>query len=111
MSLNFGSKGGIIQMSDNLVKIVRVDGMLLIGSLAMGELSQPRVIEFVRMQDDNTGIRFGLLPGGADAITLVTEAFCYAPADDALVNIYREAVTGLTIAKSLPGNVIKTGRH
>lgn len=95
-------------MGDNTtIRLVRIDGLLLIGSFEGQDLVSPRVIQIAQMPDGRMGIQFALIVGNPKRITLMNHpSFAFQAEDVELITAYREAVTGLTLAKNLPDNVI-----
>ena len=103
-----------IKKSDEKVRVVRIAGMLFIGfegACLVKSLIKPRMIQFVQMKDGSQGMTFNEVPGMTEALE-INEALCdiaYYPTDDSFINAYRQAVTGLTLAKTMPpdvGNVV-----
>jgi len=89
-----------------MIKLYRVDGMLIIGEAAVGLVKSPRVIEMIPAANGQMQLRFLMLIGNPKEIIMSGEAFSYNCEDEQLLNVYREAVTGLTIAKTLPEKVV-----
>lgn len=93
---------------DSTIRIVRGDGLLLIGEYQMGTLTAPRVIGQQPQPDGRQRLVFMELVGRPEQIQIPASAIMWAPGDDDLVTAYKEAVTGLVLAR--PGNVIPIGR-
>ncbi len=91
-----------MSMEDSAIKMVRVDQMLLIGSLEAFKLVSPRVIGQIPSPAGPPQLVLLELVGSPKEITLPQNIITWEPKDDALVNAYRENVTGLMIAKTMP---------
>lgn len=89
---------------DDLIRLVRCDGLMLIGELFLHTLKAPRVI----MQRQDGMMMIVELVGQPKELNLPESALSWKPTDEKLVDKYRENVTGLVIAK--PGlEVVKMG--
>ena len=88
-----------------MITIVRTDGMLLIGDLQMNCLKEPRAI---MVSPDGTKLFFQQLIGLPKELYLdMPVALRYEPPEEALIDKYREVVSGIVIAR--PQNVIDIG--
>jgi len=97
-------------MEDSMIRVVNAGGMLIMGSLEGCDLVSPRVLNLENAGNGQLMIRLLQIVGAPKRITLGPTAFVYQPEDDGLIATYRESVTGLTIAKTLPGgNVVPIG--
>ena len=98
-------------MESSAVRIVRIDGMLIIGVAGGNSLLDPRVIQVSQGPNNQVGVALLQLIGYPKSIELHEPAFSYECQDENIVTAYRENVTGLTLAKSMPagnaGNVVK----
>ncbi len=101
-------------MESSAIRIVRIDGMLVIGIMDSGNsLSNPRVIQVNQGPGNQFSVSFLQLIGYPKSIELHEPAFSYECEDENIVTAYRENVTGLTLAKEMPngdhGKVVKMG--
>ncbi len=98
-------------MEQSLVKIVSAGGMLMIGVFGGGQLQNPRVIVVNQGPGGSAGVSFLQLIGFPKMLELGETAFSYECQDENVLTGYRENVTGLSIAKAVPGNLVQKLRH
>ncbi|MFH2075575.1 MAG: hypothetical protein ABIJ57_09550 [Pseudomonadota bacterium] len=95
-------------MGDSTIRIVRADGLMLIGEYQMGTLTAPRVIGQQPQPDGRQRLVFVQLVGLPEQIQLPVSAMMWEPEEDDLVTAYKESVTGLVLTRA--ANVIPIGR-
>jgi hypothetical protein len=92
-----------------MITIVRVDGLLMIGDMAMNCMSKPRVIS----ADQQGMLYFQQLVGNPNKVYLDGPSPVRYTEEDveeqALIKAYREHVSGIVIAQTVPNNVIDIG--
>ena len=99
-------------MAEEMVRVYRMDGMMVIGVYGGGKLREPRVVQVSQGPNNQVGVAFLQLIGYPKSIDGYVSAFSYECQDENIVTAYRESVTGLSLAKALPpdlGKVIKMG--
>lgn len=94
-----------------MIRMVRVEGLWLIGTLEGNVLKSVRGI--IIRQDGQMVIT--PLPGGPkDAVIPIESSLIYEPTDDGdvrgLVSVYRRDVSGLVLAKTMPPNMVEMPR-
>lgn len=93
-----------MSMDDSTIQVVRAQGLLLIGDMAMGRLASPRAV----MQRQDGKMVLVELVGNPKYVNVPADALSWAPTDEHLIAEYRTAVTGLVMAT--PGaNVVDLG--
>lgn len=86
---------------DNTIKIMRYDGLLVMGDYCVGKLLKPRVI-MPQQQPGPQGqmmVSFVSILGVPEEMAIPTGALIWDCLDEQLITGYREAVTGLVLAK------------
>jgi len=94
------------------IKIVKIDNLIIIGVLTTGhQLLNPRVVEATPVGNGNMAIKFLQFFGAPKVIDFdpAKYSLMYEPTDEGMITAYREAVTGLTLAKKMPDNVVALG--
>ena len=93
-----------MSMDDNTIRVVRAGGLLLIGDFGLNVLGSPRAI----MQRQDGKMVLVELIGNPKAVNVPADALSWSPTDEALIANYRESVTGLVMAQTVPGaNVVR----
>ena len=93
-----------MSMDDNTIRVVRAGGLLLVGDIALNILSAPRAI----MQRQDGKMVMVELVGNPKSVTIPADALSWTPTDETLIANYRESVTGLVMAQTVPGaNVVR----
>jgi hypothetical protein len=91
-------------MGDNVFRLVKVGEIIMIGEYAyypaqLGRfINRPRLIGMQQTPTGNQRVFMELI-GSPETIDIPPGALVWEPTDEALVNQYREAVTGLVLAK------------
>jgi hypothetical protein len=93
---------------EKMIQLVRTDGMLLIGDLEMGRMKRPRALVIGR---DGQLFVQELVGRPEEVFFDALPAIRYETPEKVLLDIYREAVSGIVIAQTVKGNnVIDIGR-
>ena len=99
-------------MGDSVIRIMKMGELIVFGVYTMGTaaaikgqgiLSKPRVLGNREGQ-----AVFMELIGKPDQIDIPEGAFLWEPTDDAPVKLYQEAITGITLVKTI-SNVVPIG--
>ena len=98
---------------DNLV-FISIEGVLIAGQTESGPqnhltLVKPRRVVMVNLDNGLVGVQFPPLLGMPESLTARNWSMMHNVTDEALINAYREAITGLTLARELPANVKRMG--
>ena len=78
-----------------MIKVLRMDGILMIGEVEANKMSNPRALVMTQQ-----GLGFQELVGRPEELYFNTPAMQYEP-EKALVDAYRQHVTGLVIASNV----------
>ena len=98
-----------MSIGDSTIRIIRTDGLMLIGDCQAGEMISPRVLNIQPREGGQAQISFLRLLGDPRKATMGTPALSYEVTDEALIGAYRESVTGLVMAR--PANVVNLQRN
>ena len=90
---------------DSAIKVFHIGGMLIMGTVEGDYLVSPRVLD-LQPRGNQLQVRLFQLAGLPTRITVGMAAFSYSVQEQSVLDAYRENVTGLTLAKTIPGNVL-----
>lgn len=98
-----------LMAGESVIQIVRVDQMMLIGELQMGNLlKNPRLMIIQPAGNGQVQILISKIVGDPDSMN-VNPGFSYFCKDQGILDAYRENVSGLVMARTMPPNVLKMG--
>lgn len=98
-----------LMAGESTIQIVRVDQMMLIGELQMGSiLKNPRMMIIQPAPNGQIHVLISKIVGDPDTIS-VNPDFSYFCKDQGILDAYRENVSGLVVARTMPPNVLKMG--
>lgn len=98
-----------LMAGESTIQIVRVDQMMLIGELVMGNvLKNPRMMIIQPTGNGQVQVLISKIIGEPESMN-VSPSFSYFCKDQGILDAYRENVSGLVVARNMPPNVLKIG--
>lgn len=92
-----------MSMGDSLIRIVRADGLLWIGTMEGAALKSPRIV----VGRPDGAMMLVEAAGKPKEINIPETAVRWEPTDEEFIKAYRENVSGLVMAKTMPkGNLV-----